>query len=72
MKTLADYQTPYDKTHYPWENKPTPEPPEIEWRDTFDLNKPAEQVLEETWVEMNIPEVKRQEMRDDLDFMNWI
>ena len=72
MKTLSDYQSTYGKTHYPWENKPIPEPePEIPWQDTHDLNKSAEQVLEETWVELNIPEVKRQEMRDELDFMNW-
>ena len=75
MKTLADYQSNYGKAHYPWENKPTPEPkpePEVEWQDTHDLNKSAKQVLEETWVEMNIPEVKRQEMREGLPFMNWI
>ena len=78
MKTLADYQSAYGKTHYPWENKPTPTPPtsitsptEVPWRDTHDLNKSAEQVLEETWVKLKIPKYKRQEMRDDLDFMNW-
>ena len=71
MKTLADYQTPYGKANYPWENKPTPptaitSPTEVPWRDTHDLNKPTSQVFEEVWEEMNLPEDKRQKIRDEL------
>ena len=64
MKTLADYQTPYGKKHYPWENKPTPKP--IFIPEKIDLNKPTSQVFEEVWEEMNLPEDKRQKIREEL------